>query len=102
MTRRPLEKDRRQKPSALLTGSDVKSSPNISALTEKNILKQKRQHAHQPASCRPLKPIHQKQSEGATSTVVGGPSQLCKKDASISCNGVDRCIIVAQVRQGLS
>lgn len=43
MTRRPFENERRQKPSALLTGSDVKSSPNISALTQKNILQQHQQ-----------------------------------------------------------
>jgi hypothetical protein len=43
MTRRPFENERRQKPSALLTGSYVKSSPNISALTQKNILQQHQQ-----------------------------------------------------------
>ena len=37
--RRPLEKERRQKPSACVTGSEVKSSPNSSAFTEKNILR---------------------------------------------------------------
>ena len=44
--RRPLEKARRANPSAWVTGSDVKSSPNSSAFTLKNILRCQKAYAN--------------------------------------------------------